>query len=313
MTEPPPFFIVASARSGTTMLRLILNRHSRIAVPPESRFVTELWQGSEQVESESFLERLAAHERFAAWELSIDAVRKELGDRAWVSYHDAITAAYSAFARAKGKDLWGDKTPRYVEHIPFLARLFPASRFIHLVRDGRDVALSYADVSFGPKTVSTSAHLWARRVSAGIRDGRALGPERYTEVRYEHLVEDPEAQLMDLCRFIGVEFEPAVLHGAAVDEDNILARAAAYNRHLTDKPKSGVREWRRTMPERHVEMFEAVAGGVLSELGYPRLYPNPGVIARTEAYLGGRGIPVGRFAAQTRRVISKVTGQQRSP
>jgi Sulfotransferase family len=312
MTEPPPFFIVASARSGTTMLRIILNRHSRIAVPPESRFITELWDGSQEVDSDSFLRKLAEHQRFTAWELSIDSVRKELGDRPQVSYHDAISAAYCAYARSKGKELWGDKTPRYVEHIPFLANLFPQSRFVHLVRDGRDVALSYADVSFGPKTVSTSAHLWARRVSAGIREGRALGPERYTEVRYEQLVEDPEPQLKELCRFIGVEFEPVMLDGAAEDEDNILARAAAYNRHLTDKPKSGVREWRRTMPDRHVEMFEAVAGNVLSELGYPRHYPHPGVVARTEAYLGGRGIPVGRFTAKARRAVAKVTGKQRS-
>jgi hypothetical protein len=312
MTDTGPFFIVASARSGTTMLRLILNRHPRIAVPPESRFITELWQGSDAVETEGFLTRLAAHERFAAWDLSIDAVRSEIGDRRWLSYHDAIAAAYRAYARSKGKDMWGDKTPRYVEHIPFLASLFPTARFIHLVRDGRDVALSYADVSFGPKTVSRSAHLWAKRVSAGMREGRAMGPERYTEVRYEKLVEDPERELKELCRFLGVSFEPVMLHGAGPDEDYVLSRAAAYNPHVTDKPKTGVREWRRTMPARHIEMFEAVAGGVLAELGYPRLYPNPGLVARTEAYLGGRGIPIGRVASRTRRIISKVTGGQSS-
>jgi hypothetical protein len=312
MTDTAPFFIVASARSGTTMLRLILNRHPRIAVPPESRFITELWQGSDEVETEGFLRRLAAHERFAAWDLSIEAVGTEIGDRRWLSYHDAIAAAYRVYARSKGKDIWGDKTPRYVEHIPFLASLFPTARFIHLVRDGRDVALSYADVSFGPKTVSRSAHLWARRVSAGMREGRAMGPERYTEVRYERLVEDPERELKELCRFLGVGFEPVMLHGAGPDEDYVLSRATAYNPHVTDKPKIGVREWRRTMPARHVEMFEAVAGGVLSELGYPRLYPSPGLVARTEAYLGGRGIPIGRVASRTRRIISKVTGKQSS-
>ena len=311
MTEVAPFFIVASARSGTTMLRLILNRHPRIAVPPESRFITELWQGADEVDTDDFLGRLSAHGRFAAWELSIEAVRTELGRRSVVSYKDAITAAYRAYARHKGKDLWGDKTPRYVEHIPFLASLFPASRFIHLVRDGRDVALSYADVSFGPKTVSTSAHLWAKRVAAGMHDGRALGAGRYTELRYEELVDDPEARLKELCTFLDVGFDPVMLDSAG-DDDEVLERAAAYNPHVTEKPKSGVREWRRTMRDRHVEMFEAVAGNVLSELGYPRLYPHPGLAARTAAYLGGRGIPVGRFAAKTRRVISKVTGKGRA-
>jgi Sulfotransferase family len=307
MTEPAPFFIVASARSGTTMLRIILNRHSRVAVPPESRFITELWEGSTQVVPGDFLQRLSRHPRFASWDLPIDAVRDELGTTTPVSYQDAISAAYRAYARSKGKDRWGDKTPRYVEHIPFLADLFQSSRFVHIVRDGRDVALSYADVTFGPKTVAKSAHLWERRVSAGLRDGRALGPDRYLELRYEDLVEDPEAQLKQLCDFIEITFEPAMLDGGG--QDDVLDRAAIYNKHVTERPKSGVREWRRTMPDRHVEMFEAVAGGVLSELGYPRLYPSPGVVARSEAYLGGLGIPIGRITSVGRKFVSKVTGK----
>jgi hypothetical protein len=308
MTELAPFFIVASARSGTTMLRIILNRNSRVAVPPESRFITELWQGSAQVDPDDFLQRLSKHPRFAAWDLPISMVGEELGTDPPVSYQDAISAAYRAYARSKGKDRWGDKTPRYVEHIPFLAELFPSSRIIHLVRDGRDVALSYADVTFGPKTVAQSAHLWERRVSAGLRDGRPLGPDRYLELRYEDLVEDPEAQLKQLCDFIEITFEPAMLEDAGT-QDDVLQRAAIYNKHVRDRPKTGVREWRRTMPDRHVEMFEAVAGGVLSELGYPRLYRRPGVIARSEAYLGGLGIPVGRITSAGRELVSKVTGK----
>jgi hypothetical protein len=307
MMEPPsfPFFIVASARSGTTMLRLILNQHSLIAVPPESRFITELWQGSPEVETENFLTRLAAHPRFTAWELPIEAVRRELEDRQRVSYRDAISAAYSAYASSKGKARWGDKTPRYVEHIPFLADLFPDSRFIHLVRDGRDVALSYADVSFGPKTVSRSAALWAKRVSAGLSQGRPLGPGRYAEIRYEDLVEDPERQLKEVCNFLNVSFEPTMLEGASAGNEDVLARASVYNPHVTDKPKSRIREWRRTMPERHVEIFEAVAGRVLSELSYPRHYPHPGFTARAEAYLGGLGIPVGRYVSRLKRLTRR--------
>jgi Sulfotransferase family len=307
MTGPPsfPFFIVASARSGTTMLRLILNRHSLLAVPPESRFITELWQGLSEVETEHFLGRLAGHPRFAAWELPIESVRHELQGRSQVIYREAISAAYRAYTNSKGKARWGDKTPRYVEHIPFLAKLFPDSRFIHLVRDGRDVALSYADVSFGPKTVSQSAALWAKRVSAGLRDGRPLGAERYAEIRYENLVEDPESVLEKLCRFLDVGFEPPMLEAASAGDEDVLARASVFNPHVTDRPQSGVREWRSTMPARHIEIFEAVAGRVLSELNYPRLYEHPSLTARAEAFLGGLGIPVGRYATRLRKLARR--------
>jgi hypothetical protein len=174
MTESFPFFIVGSARSGTTFLRLSLNAHPVVAVPPESRFITELNEGTSEVEISRFLQRLARHPRFAAWELSIEAVEAELQGLDRVSYAGAIDATYRAYAKSHGKDRWGDKTPRYVVNIPALAELFPTARFIHLIRDGRDVALSYADVPFGPKNVAKAAELWANRVAKGIRDGTGI-------------------------------------------------------------------------------------------------------------------------------------------
>ncbi|MDP9226991.1 MAG: sulfotransferase [Actinomycetota bacterium] len=309
MTEPAPFFIVASARSGTTLLRLILNRHPSIAVPPESRFITELWQGTDEVDASEFLARLVDHDRFAEWELPIEAVRAELDRSPTVSYREAISAVYRAYARHKGKELWGDKTPRYVEHIPFLAGLFPSSRFVHLVRDGRDVALSYADVPFGPKTVARAAGLWKARVSAGIRTGRPLAPGRYIEIHYEDLAESPEKQLRDLCSFLGISFEPVMLDPGG-GKDEVLSRAATYNPHVTGRLRSGIRQWQKTMPDRHVEMFEAVAGDVLSTLGYPRRYPKPGLVARAAAYLGGLGLPVARVGWVARKITSRVKGKK---
>src|SRR3712207_1470296 len=157
MNEGPPFFIVGSARSGTTLLRLMLNAHPSVAVPPESRFVVELWTGAERVNVAQLLAKLAAHTRFQAWDLPIEMVEHELEGVTGAPYATAIEAAYQAYARGSGKSRWGDKTPRYVESIPLLAKLWPDSRFVHLVRDGRNVALSYADVPFGPKNVVKAA------------------------------------------------------------------------------------------------------------------------------------------------------------
>src|SRR3712207_5675468 len=124
----PPFFVIGSARSGTTMLRMILNAHPDVAVPPESRFVVELWRGESVIDVERWLHDLGAHRRFRAWELPLEAVRAELGDAATVAYEDAVRATYRAYAAARGKKRWGDKTPRYIEHIPMLGRLFPDAR-----------------------------------------------------------------------------------------------------------------------------------------------------------------------------------------
>jgi hypothetical protein len=289
------FFIVGSARSGTTLMRLMLNAHPEVVVPPESRFIVELWTGKEEVSTESYLSALGQHRLFKAWNLPVEAVGRELGEKSTIPYADAISATYRAYAGQVDKSRWGDKTPRYVEHISLLDRLFPESHFVHLVRDGRNVAMSYADVPFGPKTVAKAASLWAQRVSKGIESGRRLGQGRYIELRYEDLVEDPSGEMKTLCSFLGIEFDPGMLEYTDRARDSMLARASRYNPHLTEAPISEVRAWQDTMPERHVEIFEAVAGSVLSELGYERRYPHAGIGARAAANLGRMGLPIDRL------------------
>ena len=289
-----PFFVVGSARSGTTMLRLMLNAHPEVAVPPESRFVVDLYTGSDEVDTSALLTRLAQHERFEAWELPIEAVRGELGSAMRAPYSDVMRAAYRAYARLQGKSRWGDKTPRYVEHLDLLSRLFGDARFIHLIRDGRNVALSYADVPFGPKTIAAAADLWARRVSAGMRVGRAL-EHRYLELRYEDLVEDAAGEIKTLCEFLELDFDPGMLDYTERARDAVLPRAANFNPNVTRKPMSNVRAWETAMPDDQIEVFEAVAGPVLSDLGYPRRYPSPSRAARLKASVGRAGVPVGRL------------------
>jgi hypothetical protein len=290
-----PFFIVGSARSGTTLLRLILNAHRDVAVPPESRFVVELYDGDQQVDVDDFLRRLSAHKRFQTWDIPIAVVRDEMGATQRVAYADAIRSAFTAYARANGKALWGDKTPRYVESLDLLCELLPEARFIHLIRDGRNVALSYADVPFGPKTVGKAAALWAKRVMAGRDACPRIGTDRYLEIRYEDLVEDPEGETKDICDFLELEFDPGMMDYTERARGSILPRASMYNPHVTEKPQKNVRSWENSMPPEHVEIFEAVAGDVLSLLGYERRYPTPGGKAKAVARLSTAGIPLGKI------------------
>lgn len=270
----------------------MLNAHSLVAVPPESRFIVDLYRGDEAVVDE-FLESLRTHKRFVAWELPIEAVAGELGGRTTVPYSEAVMAAYRAYARRRNKPRWGDKTPRYIEHIPLLSRLYPDARFVHLVRDGRDVALSYADVPFGPKSVTKAAQLWASRVSAGVSAGRSLPPGRYMELHYEALVDDSERHTRALCDFLGLEFAPEMLEPGRAHRE-VLARAAMYNPRVTERI-ARTRSWTEQMPRSQVELFEAVAGEVLSTVGYERSFPAPGAGARLKASLGRAGVPLGRL------------------
>ena len=288
------FFIVGSARSGTTLLRMMLNAHPEVAVPPESRFVVELYR-SDEVEVDDFLERLDAHPRWTSWDTPIEDVRAQLVGPTTVRYPQAIEAAYMAFAQNRNKKRYGDKTPRYIEDLPLLARLWPEAKFVHLVRDGREVALSYADVPFGPSTVAKAAALWKERVVLGMEQGRPLGPDRYTELRYERLLANPQAEVEGLCSFLDLDFEPAMLDYSQSARAEVLDRARLYNPNVT-RSITKTRSWDEQMPPSQVEVFEAVAGDTLEELGYERAFPSPGLGARVASLVGRAGLPVGRLA-----------------
>jgi len=293
------FFVVGSARSGTTLLRLMLNAHSEIAVPPESRFIVQLHRRGE-TSVEDFLAKLARHPFFQGWELPIGTVRAQIGGQATAPYHELIEATYKAYAAARNKRMWGDKTPRYVLDIHLLAGLFDDAHFVHVVRDGRNVALSYADTPFGPKTVARAADRWQTRVRAGMEAGRSLPAARYTELFYERLVAEPEQELQRLCSFIGVTFEPMMLEYGTLAKDEVQSRAQRYNPHVAKRPTAGVRSWEQQMPPLQVAVFEAVAGELLQELGYKRACPEPGAVARLQARLGRAGVPVNRLKPSPR-------------
>ena len=272
----------------------MLNAHPKVALPPESRFVVELYDGSDEVDVADLLRRLEAHKRWSTWGLPIASVASELEGLERAPYADVMEACYRAFARTRNKSMYGDKTPRYVEHIDLLHRLWPQARFVHLVRDGREIALSYADVPFGPKTVAKAARLWDRRVGRGMTAGRTLPEDHYLELRYERLLVDTEECLRTLTRFLGIEFDPRMLEFDTLARKEVLERSRNYNPHVTEKI-ARTRFWAEQMPLAQVEVFEAIAGETLSDLGYERRFPRPGIAARISAGLGLAGAPVGRL------------------
>src|SRR5439155_14596986 len=135
----------------------MLDSHSQIAIPGESHFITEMahrgkrYEAADGFATERFLEDLLAHERFQAWGLPAEAVRNSLSRRSPASLADAFRAVYAAYAAHRGKQLFGDKTPGYVRELPLIADLFPEARFVHLIRDGRDVVLSLREMAWAQR------------------------------------------------------------------------------------------------------------------------------------------------------------------
>jgi hypothetical protein len=267
----PPLIVLGVRRSGTTLLRVMLDRNPTLAVPDESYFVPQLARRHRgAVDVTSFVDDLRRLPTLVEWRVSADDVARRL--RPGMTCGEAVAAVFEEYAAARDKPRWGDKTPLYMQHLPLLERLFPSAQFVHLIRDGRDAALSFLSVPEGimtegwghPRDAAGFACQWATEVRAARALGARVGAERYLEVRYEALVADPEAGLSRICSFAGLEYDGAML-GYVGQTDSARKE---HQQRLNEPPRVGVRSWRTEMAPGDVAAFERVAGHPLDELGY---------------------------------------------
>jgi hypothetical protein len=271
---PEPFFIVGNDRSGTTMLRLIVDRGPDAAVPPESMFLTDFATafdagGPRDADAARRLMRAVwEHPKVRLWDLPGKPPEVPSGISALDAYRFIVAAPFEAYAAAHGKPRWGDKTPHYVHHVDHLLRVFPRARFVVLVRDGRDVALSLRRMPFGPNNAWAAAQWWARGIRAGARAAREH-PDAVLTVRYEDVAQRPADEVRRLCEFLGLRYVEEMLELELVDRARIVPEQAAWFPTLFDGiSTSAVGRWRREMSRRDQRIFAALAGAELEQLGY---------------------------------------------
>ena len=274
----PPFFVVGAPRSGTTLTRLMLDSHPRLAIPRESHFIVRLAYRRLRLmhRPDVALDRILAHPRYLGWGLDADRVRAFVAQRTPETYPDVVSAVFGAYAAEHGKSRWGDKTPGYVHSIALVRRLFPDAKFIHVIRDGREVAVSVAERVWWPGSPISAAFWWRRYVRAGRRGGAMLGAD-YLEVRLDALIADPEAELTKVCAFLGEDFDPAMLEYASTARPR-LGRGPddpmpPQLRHIEKPPSAGLRDWKAGLSPATIAGVEAACYPVLRDLGFEVAQP----------------------------------------
>ena len=267
----PPVLVLGVRRSGTTLLRVMLDRNSELAVPDESYFIPQLADRHlRHVEPDEFVDDLRRIDTLADWSVPLDKVRARLTERMPIGA--AIATVYEVYATERGKARWGDKTPMYMQNLRLLERLFPDALFVHLIRDGRDAALSFLSMPKGvmtetwmqPRHAAGFACQWRTEVKAARRLGHRVGGERYLEVRYEDLVGEVEPVLRRISEFARIPYEPAMADYVG----DVDVAAKPHQQSLMQPPTPGLRDWRLQMSPADVGAFDQVAGDLLDELGY---------------------------------------------
>jgi len=282
----PAPFIVGVGRSGTTLLRLMLDAHPDVAIPAETHFVPKLLR----LRDEGDALRAATHSvmtaesTWADFGIPSERLAEAFARLSPFTLADGLRAFYGLYAAKFAKPRWGEKTPFYGRRMPAIEAVLPEAHFVHVIRDGRDVALSLRPLWFSPgERIETQAQNWLTKVSAIRANGK--GCRQYLEIRYEDLVLDTESVVRRVCDFIALPYDPRMLsyHQSARDrldeigddyrfKDMPISKEARLGLHvkaLHPPDPARVARWRSDMSTGDRETFTSIAGGLLADLGYP--------------------------------------------
>jgi hypothetical protein len=268
-------------------------------ITPEAGWIPLWYENRKGLTSEglvtpALISELLAHPKFALFHLGEDEVRGLTRNSEPMSYASFLTAIFDQYGRMRAKDLVGNKTPDSVRKIDTLHSLWPKARFVHLIRDGREVALSLINrpgweahkkpgtfKTWKDDPVSTAALWWELNVRAGRNAGKLLSPDLYYEMRYESLVSDPKNECGRLCEFLDLPYDDSMLHHYR--EPVLRSNPELGERRDRQPITRGLRYWCTQMSLKDVERFEAAAGVLLEELGYDRAFPRVAPIAQQHA------------------------------
>jgi hypothetical protein len=289
----PYLFLVGCPRSGTTLLKRVIEAHPQIAITDHGRRVIRWFESRVGLTPEGLITPALAEQGpifgFMSAEEFAQVVRHLLAasgsSSGAVSYATLISYLLDQYVATLGKPLighpakdTGHKSPDRVRQIPTLHCLWPQARFVHIIRDGRDVCLSVLNwrkveslaegfATWRDDPITTAALWWEWQVRQNREDGCALGTARYYEIRYEALVADPAAECAALCAFLAVPYSDAMLR---FHEGHVKTAPDLDAKHAWLPLTPGLRNWRTQMAPADVARFEAAAGDLLTELGYPR-------------------------------------------
>jgi hypothetical protein len=281
----PPIFLLGAQRSGTTMLRLMMNNHPNVAIPHETAFITifdsrlgAYGDLSDRSNAGRLLHDVSLHPLVKRGNLIKDA--QAVLDRPIASYRDFIDAVFQSYADSVGKARWGDKTPFYTQDIDILHRIFPDAKFLHLVRDGRDVILSQRSIEWMSKNLPKLILDWRWKTTIAHKVGSVMGGN-FLEIRYEDLVRQPEAVLRRICCFIDEPYEPTMLRYSERADEVVPVDSLKWHRKSIRPPDpSQLDKWKTGLGKAERIIFEQLAGDTLDLFGYEREHLAPTMASR---------------------------------
>ena len=271
-----PIFTFGFERSGTTLLSMMLGAHPDLAVPFSP---TGLWfryhqelelydQLRQQADRDRLIQDILQEERIQIWDAvpEFEDIRERVADG---GYRRVVAAFHEFYAQYHGKPRWAlhDIATLYEMHIA--NEWFPEARFLHIVRDVRDVALSHKSYRYGSSNACEVSLAWREAVRTNLMMGKILGPERYKVVRFEELIDASEETLQQICDFFGLSFDVRMLIYAEDVNRKVPAHIRSLWPALGGQPdRSKIGRWREGLKSYEVAAVNEITEDVMAECGY---------------------------------------------
>lgn len=276
-----PIFIVGANRSGTTLLRLILNAHPNIGIPEEIIYFgsfmagvpIEKWRdpGLSEEEYKGFVTRFVEDKCGVLDHIDHQAIINEILSSEKRDFCHPYKTVLEAWAGAHKKQRWGEKTPGNLFYADILLQMFPDAKFIHLIRDPRAGVSSMMKTTFFPKDIAFNA--MSRRKF--MRKGRAILEKSVPAsqrllLRYEDIVTEPEVTIRAICNFVGEDFEPGMLSFYKDSSRYMKEEASSSFNKAATKPISAAMldKWKKQLSPADVAMVEKICQDEMREFGY---------------------------------------------
>lgn len=273
-------FIIGNPRSGTSMFRMMLNNHENMIVPPECGFahwLSSKYSGLENYDNaiyENFVSDVFTSKKFETWSTSKEVLLRTISANKPKNFESLVKCVYLSYTESTvGIKVVGDKNNYYINHLPEIKTLFPSAKFIHLIRDGRDVACSYKaleqlddDSIYKLKLsadISDIAREWSSNNSKILKSLQG----NMISIRYEDLIENPSLELGKICEYLGVDFDVKMLDfHLNNDEPQELLAWKKKTKSKVDSSNKG--KYMTVLSEKEILCFDDIAKEMLLHFNY---------------------------------------------
>ncbi len=283
----PFFFIIGRPRSGTTLLRVLLDAHPNVVIPPECQIILRLHKKYskitrfDQKRLQAFYDDLVALRYFDMWTINTETLKEKLlameGETTFDDLVRLVYLSYKSFFKTGEIQLIGDKNPGYSLYVRRLFRMYPGSKFIHIIRDYRDNYLSLIHARFEIPNVPLVVYRWKFAIRQ-IDKLKKKHPGSFHTVRYEDFVMEPEHHMRQVCDFLGITYDPSVFDYLDMKDEisetySDTVELVRIHKNLL-KPITTGRTglWKKEMNDRDIRVADLVVRKCADHYGYERKY-----------------------------------------